>query len=192
MAGLSFSVFKDKIISGSKRQTIRGIRKNPIKEGETLYMWWKQRSPQREKLGEATCIKVSKIDIETRFIRLNDELINDIDSLDKVAIADGFDNWFCMMEWFADTHGLPFTGVLIEWDDIVRDVDPELVKALNEWSGLVEDTCPCGQMGKLDCAGECGYEYSDEDCHECGGTGHHEESIHMPCSSCLGNRKQRY
>jgi hypothetical protein len=33
-------------------------------------------------------------------------------------------------------------------------------------------------------------EEDSEDCHECAGCGHHEESIHMPCSNCLGSGKQ--
>ncbi|MCA6521781.1 MAG: hypothetical protein IM596_07980 [Pseudanabaena sp. M051S1SP2A07QC] len=134
MAGISFSVFKDKILRGEKWQTIRTIRKHPIKQGEKLYLWWKQRSPEREKLGEATCTKVSKIEIETRFIQLDGKLINRMDDLDKIAIADGFDNWLGMMEWFSNTHGLPFEGVLIEWDDLEVNPTTEMIAALNDWS----------------------------------------------------------
>ena len=62
---LSFSVFKDKILSGAKRHTIRARRKNPIKVGDKLYMWWKSRSPkEKEKLGEAKCIRVNPVDID--------------------------------------------------------------------------------------------------------------------------------
>jgi hypothetical protein len=77
--------------------------------------------------------------------------ITDPSALERFAIADGFDSWLHMVEWFSNTHGLPFSGVLIQWG------------ALND---------------------------DREDCHECGGTGHHPESIHMPCSNCLGNCKQ--
>ena len=189
---LSFSVFKDKILSGAKRHTIRAPRKNPIKVGDKLYMWWKSRSPkEKEKLGESTCINVVPVKIEKKFALCPDLSVR-YHSLDEFAQADGFNNWQELIDFFERIHGLPFTGVLIEWDDIIRDPDPELVEALNEWSGLVDNTCPCGQMGVLDCAGECGYGYSDEDCHECCGTKHHFESIHMPCSNCLGSGKQHY
>ncbi len=137
MAGLSFSVFKDKITSGAKRQTIRGDRKFPIKEGEKLYLWWKQRSPQREKLGEAVCIKTRQITICGDSYDYPDDQYSLVDHpvhLDNFAIADGFDNWQGLIEFFESTHGLPFTGVLIEWDGIVRDPDPELVAVLNDWS----------------------------------------------------------
>jgi hypothetical protein len=118
MAGLSFSVFKDKILDGFKRQTIRAVRKHPIKEGETLYMWWKQRSPQREKLGEASCVRVTPIQIyKNGFVMpyISGQLP---EILDKFAIADGFDNWQQLIEFFEDAHGLPFEGILIEWDSI--------------------------------------------------------------------------
>jgi hypothetical protein len=127
MAGISFSVFKDKIISGAKRQTIRAVRKNPIKEGETLYLWWKQRSLEREKLGEAKCLKTTKIQISKdkalKLINAFDYIWQNIpiespDELRKFAIADGFDNWQQMVEFFETTHGLPFEGVLIQWDEI--------------------------------------------------------------------------
>jgi hypothetical protein len=119
MAGLSFSVFKKKILDGSKRQTIRSVRKNPIKEGETLYIWWKQRSPEREKLGEASCTKVSDIIIiRDEVVNVSEQIIINKDNLDNFAIADGFSNWQKLVEFFESTHGLPFTGVLIKWDSI--------------------------------------------------------------------------
>ena len=30
----------------------------------------------------------------------------------------GFDNWQKLIEFFESAHGLPFEGVLIEWDSI--------------------------------------------------------------------------
>lgn len=134
MPALSFSVFKDKILSGAKRQTIRSVRKHPIKEGDVLYMYWKQRSQtEREKLGEAKCTKVFPVKIEKNFALCPDLSVR-YHSLDLFAQADGFDNWQQLIEFFDKTHGLPFTGVLIEWDDIIKDPDPKLVEALNDWS----------------------------------------------------------
>ena len=121
MAGLSFSVFKGKILSGAKRQTIRAVRKNPIKEGGTLYMYWKQRSPECEKLGEAKCIKVREISICTDSYNFPDDQYSLVDHpvhLNNFAIADGFNNWQELVKFFESTHGLPFEGVLIQWDSI--------------------------------------------------------------------------
>lgn len=120
MPALSFSVFKDKILSGEKRQTIRSVRKHPIKEGDVLYMYWKQRSQtEREKLGEAKCVKIRQVQIFREYLIEDQNKFCQIKQyLDKFAIADGFDNWDEMRDFFDKTHGLPFTGVLIEWDSI--------------------------------------------------------------------------
>lgn len=126
MPALSFSVFKDKILSGAKRQTIRSVRKHPIKEGDVLYMYWKQRSPkEKEKLGESKCLKTSDIEIYKDEVFVKDsnspigyQEIKDPFELKLFAIADGFDNWDEMRNFFDKTHGLPFTGVLIKWDSI--------------------------------------------------------------------------
>ena len=115
---LSFSVFKDKILSGAKRHTIRAPRKIPIKVGDKLYMWWKSRSPkEKEKLGESTCIRITPITITELGASCEDIGVK-CHCLDLFAQCDGFDNWQQMIEFFDKTHGLPFTGVLIEWDSI--------------------------------------------------------------------------
>lgn len=55
---LSFSVKYAELNDGSKTQTIRFPRKkNDIKQGDKLYIWWKSRTKEREKLGEAICSK---------------------------------------------------------------------------------------------------------------------------------------
>jgi hypothetical protein len=56
---LSFSVKYDKLNDGTKTQTIRFPRKKgEIKVGDKLYIWWKSRTPEREKLGEGICTKI--------------------------------------------------------------------------------------------------------------------------------------
>ncbi len=126
MPALSFSVHKDKIKSGAKRQSIRGDRKKPIKIGDKLYLYWKQRSPKDcEKLGETTCIKTTPLTIEKSKVILNYPNCGDYElvDLDKFAIADGFDNWQETIEFFDKTHGLPFTGNLLEWDFPFKEVN---------------------------------------------------------------------
>ena len=119
MPALSFSVFKDKILGGAKLQTIRTVRKNPIKTGDKLYLYWKQQSPKDcEKLGEATCTSVRHIQImrngyvmpyESQMVKVH---------LDTFAIADGFKDWNDLIQYFEKNYGLPFEGVLIQWDAI--------------------------------------------------------------------------
>jgi hypothetical protein len=123
---LSFSVFKDKILSGAKRHTIRAPRKIPITVGDKLYMWWKSRSPEeKEKLGEAKCINTNPIEIDDDCVHIldtsnfyNTTTYSSKEALDRFAVSDGFDSWDEMRDFFDKTHGLPFTGDLIEWDSI--------------------------------------------------------------------------
>jgi hypothetical protein len=74
---LSFSVKYAELNDGSKTQTIRFPRKSrEIKVGDKLYIWWKSRTPNREKLGEGICTK--------SIFKIAGELNNDD------AIKDGF------------------------------------------------------------------------------------------------------
>ncbi|MFM7886627.1 MAG: hypothetical protein ACKPCM_08055 [Pseudanabaena sp.] len=89
-------------------------------------MWWKSRSPkEKEKLGESTCIGIPEIKITKNSFQIsgssnfyNSLEFSDWLSLELMAIADGFDNWQQLIDFFESTHGLPFTGDLIEWDSI--------------------------------------------------------------------------
>lgn len=121
MTTISFSVFKDKILSGEKRQTIRKVRKNPIKVGDRLQLYWYQRSANNELLFDTVCTDIVPVRIEENqvsyFVKCSKNVLEKlIKNLDKFAIADGFDNWNHMRNWFQKEHGLPFEGVLIEWE----------------------------------------------------------------------------
>jgi len=75
---LGFTKLKDKLLDGSKTQTIRKPRKHPIKVGDKLFIYWKLRTKQCEKLGEAVVTKI----VRKAFCELTE----------KDAILDGF-NW---------------------------------------------------------------------------------------------------
>jgi hypothetical protein len=60
MALLGYTLFREKLLDGSKTQTIRKLRKlkdkpHPIKLGEHLYHYWKLRTKECRKLLESTC-----------------------------------------------------------------------------------------------------------------------------------------
>jgi hypothetical protein len=75
---LSFSVLRDLIETGKKKQTIRLPRKSPLKVGDKLYLYWKCRTPFTEKLGEGVITKlVTKSAMELT---------------DQDAVLDGFIN----------------------------------------------------------------------------------------------------
>ena len=114
---LSIFAFKEKVKSGAKCQAIaKKSRKNPIKAGDKLGLYWKQQSPECEKLGEANCTRVTPIEISKNRLVLPYISGGMFNVLNAFAIADGFDDWNQLIEFFEKTYGLPFKGVLIEWN----------------------------------------------------------------------------
>ena len=126
MALLGFTVFKDKLLDGSKRQTIRKLRKRPIKVGDRLHLYWHLRRKDCEKLEESFFALQREITCtETFFITMqfdpnflnsgkpvwridryeNPSLSGDFRTLfdhevEDLARRDGFDNALQMMRWF--------------------------------------------------------------------------------------------
>lgn len=64
------------------------------------------------------CLYAAKIEmtVERGFLEsyLDGSLL-DTEDMEEIARADGFDDAAHMVGWFADTHGLPFEGILIKW-----------------------------------------------------------------------------
>ena len=54
---LGFSVFHGEVKDGKKRQTIRRHRKQPIKVGDTLNLYWHLRQKECHLLRTAKCIE---------------------------------------------------------------------------------------------------------------------------------------
>ena len=129
---VSFSVFKEKIENGSKKQTIRKLRKYPIKKYDLLYMWWKSRTPQRERLGFSTCteeflIKMSIIN-NGYSVYLRVWPVGSVEELsqeqyEELAKQDGFSCLKEMTEWFYKTHGEMEQECfqVIRWDKLVKN-----------------------------------------------------------------------
>lgn len=114
--------FAPLVENGAKLQTIRKERKRPIKVGDMLSLRTWEGVPRRSKqriLREPTpCIGIDAISIDEEGVAVEEPefmlyLMNT--GLNAFAQADGFCDWYDMRDWFHDTHGLPFTGVLIRW-----------------------------------------------------------------------------
>ena len=86
MPALSFSVMKEKLMDGTKCQTIRKLRKRPIKVGDRLVIYWKQRSKNNEHLGVTECTS-------ERVFKLKDVTPQE-------AWADGFSCKAELWDWF--------------------------------------------------------------------------------------------
>jgi len=111
---LGFTVFKEKILNETKRQTIRKLRKRPIQEGDILHLYWKLRTKQCEKLGHAFCVEEYRISMsidngELCVLRYPGCFGAGITRLKfkelwKLAVDDGFESIEEMKKWFKKTH----------------------------------------------------------------------------------------
>lgn len=112
--------FADKVASGEKRQTIRANGKRThAKEGDIIQLYTGLRTKACRKLGEAVCKGTTEIFIDehnvtspcgTRPFILGDDF----------AKRDGFKDKQDMIDWFRKTHGLPFKGTLIVWEQPIK------------------------------------------------------------------------
>lgn len=112
MGIIGFSLFKDKILEGTKSHTIRD-RKNPPIVGEMLYLWWKSRTADKEFLGVTVCTQVDLIQVNPvkPFIQINNRKL---DRYEVAALikADGFDEVSEFWRFFDK----PLQGYLIHWN----------------------------------------------------------------------------
>ena len=107
--------------SGQKTQTIRPVRKRPIKVGDRLLLDAWKGQPYRStvrRLGVGIVESVRPIEIGVG--RFGDEIEvagQRLDTHERAALsrADGFGCATELLDWFQKTHGLPFAGVVIRW-----------------------------------------------------------------------------
>lgn len=130
MVALNFKEqFADDVELGRKTRSIRARRKDgrDPKRGDKLQLYTGMRQKGCRKLSDATVTRVrpvlidhTGIEIEGRRLYAGDAPAYqggvDPDHYDgDFARADGFDGFQDMAEFFAKEHGLPFSGLLIEW-----------------------------------------------------------------------------
>lgn len=106
--------------AGTKRQTIRAMRKVPIVPGDELSLRTWTGLPRRSKqeiLGDVMCASVQLIimdDPDSIEVSVNGEWLSDR-AKESLAQADGFSNFAEMCELFSKMHGFPFYGEIIKW-----------------------------------------------------------------------------
>jgi hypothetical protein len=116
---LGFTKLKEKLLDGSKTQTIRKLRKHPLKVGDILHIYWKLRTKECEKLGDAKITKIVRKDLselteedaikdgfqKTVFFNARTELINALLELHKKE-----PNWKA-------TNICPIDVITFEWTE---------------------------------------------------------------------------
>lgn len=119
MPALNFkSQFVPKIKKWEKLFTIRKQRKNPIKIGDTLYLYTGMRTSNCKLIATVQCTDVTKVKIEKDGIWFGVQgmwVWLTIEQLHKVIVTDGFNDFKEMADFFRKQYGLPFEGVLIAW-----------------------------------------------------------------------------
>ena len=111
--------FAGKVRDGSKPQTIRRTARCQLGDTLSLRRWTgKPRRSKQETLRTEICQSVSPVIIgygpDRAGISVNGVLCT-MPECEALATADGFACVADMLDWFDETHGLPFVGVLIRW-----------------------------------------------------------------------------
>jgi hypothetical protein len=116
MVAYSFKArFADAVETRRKRQTIRAEWKSRhARPGEYLQLYTGMRTKHCRKLvdPDPVCLSVQPVVMNTWGVRIDGEPVGELGGF---AAADGFADWPEMRDWFAETHGFPFTGWLISW-----------------------------------------------------------------------------
>jgi hypothetical protein len=113
--------FAEAVRTFQKCQTIRKIRKRPIREGDFLILASWTGKPYRSKvavLHKTYCTLVESCAIGVGPCGDDIEIEGmTVGTLERAALArdDGFGCASEMIEWFRKVHGLPFHGVIIGW-----------------------------------------------------------------------------
>lgn len=130
MVVLNFKAqFADDVEVERKRRSIRAPRKDgrDPKPGDKLQLYTGMRQAGCRKLRDAVCWRVRPVEIDYTGITLAGKRLYagdapayqgspDPEAYDgDFARADGFNGFPDMADWFAAQHGLPFSGLLIEW-----------------------------------------------------------------------------
>jgi len=118
MPALNFQKqFVELVRERKKRQTIRLVRKYPIKVGDKLYLYYGMRTKYCKKIADAVCTGINKIEIYESGVR-SSFICGDINGLNKFARYDGFENWDQMRDWFNKNHGLPLLNARLIYFDL--------------------------------------------------------------------------
>lgn len=117
MPALNFQKqFVSAVEDGTKRQTIRALRKRPFKVGDVLYLYAGMRTKQCKKLATVACVSAEHIWINSyrRIVEVRNRQL-DKGEVEMLAKSDGFMDAKAMYAWFCKTHSNDFYGDLIKW-----------------------------------------------------------------------------
>lgn len=107
----------------TKCQTVRPTPKRMPLPGDRISLRCWTGKPYRSKqrvLRESTISAADKITIcdtgRELLVGIGNKSLTP-EELNAFAAADGFEDAIAMFDWFETTHGLPFEGIVIKWED---------------------------------------------------------------------------
>lgn len=140
MVAYSFKAqFREPILAGTKRQTLRNERRRHARSGEELQLYTGMRTRQCALIGRVKCWGVSNIRIDFEHGRVESldtgRAWTTLDDLNAFALRDGFASWSELRQFWLHEHGLrdasrrlrlpaAWTGVMISWFDVPK-ADPQ-------------------------------------------------------------------
>lgn len=108
--------FVPMILSGEKTHTIRALRVNPDRPGNTLSLYTGLRHKGARLLMRTPCTAVQNILITPGGVIRIDGLYLEGDECEALARRDGFSSFAEMLEfWQSPKTRLPFRGHIIHW-----------------------------------------------------------------------------
>lgn len=113
--------FAGLVVVGIKTSTIRPSPRrlqDVPRPGDILCARAWEGRPYRSKqriLGEWTITEVRIATVTMAGVRVLEGAYSKALDRDGVSGREGFSDWVEMRNWFEAEHGLPFTGILIEW-----------------------------------------------------------------------------
>ena len=116
-------------LTGSKTGTLRRDRKRHARPGENLQLYVAQRTRNCRLWGFATCTRVRPIilNLDTGWVLYpcTGDALADHHGLDAFAIADGFETWGKLTQFWTRHHPgvAEFAGVHIQWGDTIVAAD---------------------------------------------------------------------
>jgi hypothetical protein len=115
------------ILAGTKKHTIRDLRKYPDKAGNTLHLYQGLRTEKAKLIKRVKCVKIEEISIEQSgtlwpqyTVRIDGNML-DKSECEALARRDGFENFRDMISFWVHPKGkrkksrLPFRGQIIHW-----------------------------------------------------------------------------
>jgi hypothetical protein len=106
--------FAEAVSCGFKRQTVRAMRKHPIRQGETLHLYTGLRQKWARLLARLVCIYAAPVYLDLNLAVVDGAKLSFEERAD-FAHQDGFTGWAAFIDCIRELHGLPFEGQVIRW-----------------------------------------------------------------------------